>query len=115
MAKRKGAGSLNCLVVFQRRVDIDDGYGGVKGEWVDQFEDHARLAPRMGSESVIASRLQGIQPYTLTVRSHTQTRKVTPAWQAKNARTGETYDIATVVNIDERNAYLEMLVTAKGG
>lgn len=115
MAKRSGAGSLNCLIIFQQRKSIDDGYGGTHEDWVDIFTDNARLKPRTGSETVIASRLQGIQPYSLTVRSHSKTRQVTPAWQAKNARTGEIYDIASVVNIDERGAYLEMLVTAKGG
>lgn len=115
MAKRRGAGSLSERIIFQQRLAVDDGYGGTHEDWQDIFTDNARLMPRMGSETVIASRLQGIQPYTLTVRSHTQTRQVTPAWQAKNARTGETYDIATVVNIDERNAWIEMLVTAKGG
>lgn len=115
MPKRSGAGSLSERVVFQRRVDVDDGFGGTKGDWVDQFTEAARLVPRMGSEAVISARLQGIQPFTLIVRSNALTRSVTPAWRAVNARSGLTYDIKTAVNTDERNAYIEMLVTQDGG
>lgn len=109
-AKRTTAGSLNQRVVFLEPNDSSDGHGGETDGYVERFCVSARLRPRMGSETVIASRLQGIQPYTLTVRSSSDTRQVTPAWRARNTRTGQTYNITTVVNIDERNAFLEMLV-----
>lgn len=109
-AKRKGAGSLSERVAFLEPDNIDDGYGGTTQGYVERFQDAARLQPRMGSETVIASRLQGVQPYTLTVRSSTATRAVTPAWRVRNVRSGREYNIKTVINSDERNAYLEMLV-----
>lgn len=109
------AGSLNHRITFQKREEIDDGYGGVRGDWVDKFDEPARLKPRMGSETVIASRLQGIQPYTLVVYSSVRTRQVTSAWRAKNARTGTVYDITSIINPDENDAFLEMLVIDKGG
>lgn len=108
--KRSGAGSLSEKVTFSKRIEQDDGYGGSYGQWVDQFDEPARLAPRTGSEPVIAARLTGIQPFTLTVRSSTRTREVTPAWSIKNARSGATYNIKAITNPDERNAMLEMLV-----
>lgn len=110
MRKRSGAGGLSERVVFSRREEVDDGFGNVQGAWVDQFTEPARLQPRLGSEPVIAARLTGIQPYTLTVRSSTRTRSVTPAWRAVNARSGATYNIKAITNRDERNADLEMLV-----
>ena len=109
-AKRKGAGALSERVAFLEPDNIDDGYGGTTQGYVERFQDAARLQPRMGSETVIASRLHGVQPYTLTVRSSTATRAVTPAWRVRNVRSGREYNIKTVVNSDERNAYLEMLV-----
>lgn len=118
-AKRSGAGSLNCLVTFQRRVSQDDGYGNpISGPWQDEFTEPARLTPRLGNEEVIASRLQGIQPYTLSVRSSTNTRQITPAWRAYDARAGlaesgepkRTFNIKAIANVDERNAYLDLLV-----
>lgn len=117
MATRKGSGSLSERITFQQLAPTNPNepdYGETHGSYVDVFTVAARLAPRMGSETVIASRLQGIQPYTITVRSSLQTRLVTPAWQAVNARTKAVYDIKSAVNIDERGAYIEMLVTHDG-
>lgn len=119
MAKRAGAGRLNCRLTFQLRQDVDDGFGGTRGEWVDQFTVPGRLEPRYGSnsESLMAARMQSMQPYNLTIRSSEQARKITASWRAYDARAGKTGDkpnrvfgIKTVVNPDERNAYLEMLV-----
>lgn len=108
--KRAGAGSLSERVAFLEPDSVDDGYGGQTQGYVERFQDAARLQPRMGSEPVIASRLAGIQPYTMTVRSSARTRAVSPAWRVRNVRSGVTYNIKAVVNIDERNAMLEMLI-----
>lgn len=111
MRKRSGAGSLSERVTFQKREEVDDGYGNpVSGDWQDVFTEPARMQPRLGSEPVIAARLTGIQPFTLTVRSSTRARAVTPAWQVVNARSGTTYNIKAIANPDERNQWLEMLV-----
>ncbi len=119
MAKRAGAGSLNCRLTFQVRQDVDDGFGGTRGEWIDQFTVSGRLEPRYGSnaESLMAARMQSMQPYNLTIRGSTAARQITASWRAYDARAGKTGDkpnrvfgIKTVVNPDERNAYLEMLV-----
>lgn len=118
MAKRAGAGSLNCRLTFQVRQDVDDGFGGTRGEWVDQFTVPGRLEPRYGShaESIMAARMQSMQPYNLTIRSSEQTRQVTASWRAYDARAGKTggkpnrvLGIKTVVNPDERGQYIEML------
>lgn len=119
--KRKGAGALNQLITFSRRVIVENDYGNERGDWQDEFTVPARLMPKMGSEEVTASRLQGIQPFIMTVRSSTETRQVTPAWRAYDARAGfvdgnpvRSFDIKTAANIDERNAYIEMLVVDSG-
>lgn len=112
MVKRSGAGALTERVHFQRRDEQDDGYGNpVAGDFTTQFTEPARLQPKLGSEPVLAARLTGVQPFSLVVRSSARTRTVTPAWRAVNARSGAVYNIATVANMDERNAWLEMLVT----
>ncbi|UWL62281.1 head-tail adaptor protein [Brucella pseudintermedia] len=119
MAKRAGAGSLNCRLTFQVRPEVDDGFGGTRGAWVDQFTMPGRLEPRYGSnaESIMAARMQSMQPYNLTIRSSEQARMITASWRAYDARAGKNGDkpnrvfgIKTIVNPDERNAYLEMLV-----
>ena len=108
--KRAGAGSLSERIGFEAEVEGDDGYGGVVVGFAEQFVEPARLDPRVGSETVIASRLQGLQPYTMTVRSNERTRTITPAWRARNKRTGVVYAIKAAVNIDERNQWVELLV-----
>lgn len=108
--KRSGAGSLSELVAFEAEVEGDDGFGGVILGWSEVFTEHARLKPMRGNEEIIASRLQGLQPYTMTVRSNDRTRTITPAWRARNKRTGGLYAIKAAVNIDERNQWIELLV-----
>lgn len=110
--KRSGAGALSERVMFMRPDTVSDGYGGQTTGYVDAFTDAARLTPRMGGEAVQAARLAGTQPYSMTVRSHTETRKVTPAWRVRNVRTNATYNIRAVSNPDERNAYQEFLIVA---
>ncbi|WP_142627943.1 head-tail adaptor protein [Rhizobium sp. P007] len=110
MKKRSGAGSLSEIVAFEAEVEGDDGFGGVILGWNEVFTEPARLRPMRGSEEIIASRLQGIQPYTMTVRSNERTRTITPAWRARNKRTGVVYAIKAAVNIDERNQWIELLV-----
>ncbi len=113
------AGQLNQKITFQRREVIEDPFGGTRGEWVDQFTLPGRLEPRYGSnsESLMAARMQSMQPYNLTIRGSTAARQITASWRAYDARAEKTGDkpnrvfgIKTVVNPDERNAYLEMLV-----
>lgn len=108
--KRSGAGSLSELVAFEAEIEGDDGFGGVIVGWSEVFTEPARLKPMRGNEEIIASRLQGLQPYTMTVRSNERTRTVTTAWRARNKRSGASYAIKSVVNIDERNQWIELLV-----
>lgn len=108
--KRAGAGSLSERIGFEAEVEGDDGYGGVAVGFQEQFIEPARLEPRVGSETVIASRLQGIQLFTMTIRSNDRTRTITPAWRARNKRSGVVYAIKAAVNIDERNQWIELLV-----
>ncbi|MBZ9973507.1 head-tail adaptor protein [Mesorhizobium sp. BR1-1-12] len=122
MAKRSGAGALNCRVTFQVRGDLTDPYGNTTpgaGPFADVFTISARLAPmvpRLTVEAVTAARLAALQPYNLTVRSCADTRAVTPAWRVYDARKGMADDvpirfwnIKTVINPDERGRYIEML------
>lgn len=112
MRKRSGSGALDKLVSFQTRALVDDGYGNeISGDWEEQFQEPARLVPKMGSETIIASRMTGVQPYTLTVRGSERTRCITTDWRVVNVRSGAAYNILTNVNVDERGAWQEMLVT----
>jgi SPP1 family predicted phage head-tail adaptor len=113
--KATSSGDLRAKITFQRRIETDDGYGNpISGAWSDEFTVRARLMPKMGTEPVIASRMQGVQPYLMIIRSSTSTRLITPAWRAVNARSGVVYEIRAVANPDERGAWLELLVVDNG-
>lgn len=102
---------------FQRRGQSDDGYGngGNTGPFETVFTDNAELIPRMGSEAIISSRLQGIQPYTIRIYSHEIARSIDATWRAVDARSGAVYSLVSPpVNTDQKNRYIEMLATVGG-
>lgn len=112
MAKKTGAGQLRSRLHFQKRAVGDDGFGNeVVGDFETVFTDAAEIIPRMGAEAVMGARLQGLQPVTIRVRSHTQTRSVDATWRAVG-REGEVYSIVSPpVNMSQKNDYIEMLAT----
>ncbi|MBY3333749.1 head-tail adaptor protein [Rhizobium laguerreae] len=107
------AGNLRSKLHFQKRGQSDDGFGNtVTGEFETVFTDAAEIIPRMGTETVMASRLQGVQPFTIRVRSSTQTRELDATWRAIDARSAAVYSIVSPpTNLDQKNAYIEMLAT----
>ncbi|PDS97522.1 phage head-tail adapter protein [Rhizobium sp. S9] len=107
------AGKLRSRLQFQKRGESDDGFGNaVTGEFETVFIDAAEIIPRMGSETVMASRLQGVQPYTIRVRSSSQTREIDATWRAVDQRSTAVYSIVSPpTNLDQKNAYIEFLAT----
>jgi head-tail adaptor len=105
-----GAGHLRERLAFEERAETDDGYGNTVGAWEERFVVAAQVTPRMGSEPVIAARLQGIQPVTIRVRSSSQTRRIAAGWRARDVRSGVVYAIASPgANVDQRDRYLDFL------
>jgi hypothetical protein len=107
------AGKMRQVVNFQRRAELDDGYGNeVSGPFETVFTDAAEFIPLKGGESVLAARLTGIQPVVVRVRSSIAARAVGPSWQIVDARSGVVYAItAPPMNADQKNAYLDIMVT----
>jgi head-tail adaptor len=103
---------MRTLLDFQNRTVEDDGFGNENaGPYATVFSAAAELIPRLGGESVIASRLTGTQPYTIRIRSWADSRQVTPAWRAIDARNpSRVFNIRTIVDADGKNAWLDMLV-----
>ena len=107
------AGDLSHRFTFASRDLVDDGRGNeVAGAWKDEFTTAAGLLYLRGSETVLASRLSGRQPVVITVRQNQHTRRITGEWRAKNAKTGELYNIRTIVPTDDRAGFE---ITAESG
>lgn len=106
------AGELRERVAFARRVTSSDGAGNERAEFSTQFTAWARIQPLKGGEEVLASRLAGVQPVIIRIRSSEAAREIATTWRATDTRTGREYDITAVANMDERNGYLDLMATA---
>ncbi|MCO5156110.1 MAG: head-tail adaptor protein [Aquamicrobium sp.] len=104
---------------FQESEWVDDGWGGSESAWVTKFEEPAELRPGIGSETVIASRIAGVQPFTMVIRSSTRTRQITPAWRCYDVRAGmgedgktpkRLFNIKAVANPDQWHSMLNLMV-----
>lgn len=85
--------ALRSYIYFQKRGEVDDGYGNMVpgGPFVNQFPLYANFRPLLrgsatGVEDVFADRLQGNQPYILTVRNNPALDEVTVAWRVVDIR-----------------------------
>jgi hypothetical protein len=94
------AGQLEHRFRFERRERLavpGDAHGVTEGGWQVQIAQvPARLVPLRRGEEVLGSRLQGVQPYILTIRSYSATRLIETDWRAVDERTGIAYNIRTV-------------------
>lgn len=109
------AGDLKHRLRFERRAETpDDGYGNREGNWQTQFEVWAGIKPLRGSETVIASRLAGIQPVIITVRMSSQTKQIAAHWRAVG-RDGKVYNIkGEGADTEQRRRYLDVMADTGG-
>lgn len=108
------AGALRERLNFQSRGSQDDGWGGGpvgQGPYATVFTRSAGMRPRTGGEDVTAARLNGQQPYIVTVRNDSQTRTITTGWQLVDARNVDrVFAVASPpADPDGKNQWLEFL------
>lgn len=102
------AGSMRESVTLQQYEEIDDGAGNTYGDYLDVATVPARIRGMKGSEAVLAGRLEGIQPYIITIRNAGDAAGVTTSWRALNARTSEAFNIRSIIRA-ERGDYIDLL------
>lgn len=103
------AGELTHKIAFDKRLETDDGYGNTQTSFVQQFIRSAAVRAKFGGEAVIAARLQGQQPVTITVRQDSQTALIAEDWRARNMASGKEYAIRSIVDPDDSGAFFEIL------
>lgn len=98
---------------FQSREIVEDEYGNeVSGPFATVFTEYAELMPLKGGESVLASRLSGVQPFVIRIPGSASARNVTTAWRAVDARNpSRIFNITSAANLDQKNAYIDMMAT----
>lgn len=104
-----GAGALRFLFAFDKRVGVDDGYGNTTGDFSEVFRSAAGIVGLKGGEAVQASRLEGRQPYLLTIRYSAAAAQITTDWRCRDIRGGKTYAVTTHVP-RPRKDYIDMIV-----
>lgn len=107
-----GAGRLNERIHLERPKAHQNGRGGVEKGWDRVFTTSAGFTRLRGGEQVIGARLAGVQPTVIKVRYSRKSAEITPEWRAIDARTGEVFNIRTVVRARDRS-WIEM--TAESG
>jgi SPP1 family predicted phage head-tail adaptor len=106
-----GAGSLRELLAFDKRIETDDGHGNTTAEFAEVFRAAGAFQALKGTEAVMADRLEGRQPYIVTVRYSASVALVTTDWRIRDVRSGAAYAITTVTPRARRD-YLDMICTA---
>lgn len=92
MATRRGAGDLRHRYAFDKRVNVNDGYGNTKGGWEQQFDVRAGVIHLRGGEDVMAGRLSGRHTQVVFVRASSLTKQVSTDWRVRDVRSGEFID-----------------------
>jgi head-tail adaptor len=87
-----GAGEFRYRIRFDKQVETPDPAGGSTYAWSTlengSFERWAAIKFRTGSETVIAQRLEGQRPVTLSVRRDSETVIIDASWRAVVTRNG---------------------------
>lgn len=90
------SGALRSYIHLQNRGTVDDGFGNMVpgGRFTTQFSVYANFRPLLrgsatGVEDVFASRIEGNQPFIVTVRKSSQFDNVTTAWRMVDARSSK--------------------------
>ncbi len=84
MSNRRAA-----LVEFVEPVLSSDGQGGRVSGWVSRFQRRTHVRYLRGSETVIASRLGGVQPVVLRIRNDVEAQSITTKWRIRFPLRGE--------------------------
>lgn len=107
-----GASDLDFRIRFQGRGEDDNGEP--LAAWEDRFTRWAKITWLRGSESVMASRLEGRQPVVITVRACSQTRLIDGAWRAVNARNDKQKFNITAASPAKERGFIDILAVMGG-
>lgn len=103
------AGSRYFRLAFDAPVATPNGQGGQLMGWTERLQAYGWIRWLRGSETVIAARLAGRQPAVVTIPSSAAARLITTEWRMRDVRSGEEFNIRSIVESDDR-ADIELTV-----
>lgn len=98
------AGRLRKRVTIQRLARTDDGYGGSLEDWQDVATVWAAVEPLRGSERYEAQQVQSVLSHRVMMRYRPGIKP-----QMRLVMKDRTLMIEAVINVEERNRWLELL------
>lgn len=105
-----GAGRLEQRVAFDKREEVEDPYGNMVADWVEQFQDYAAFMFLRGSEQVMAARLESREPMLVRIRMSANARQIGNDWQMRDVRAdNKAYNIRDIT-WDNNRAVVDLLV-----
>lgn len=111
----RAATSKRNFLIFQRPSFESDGYGNTRGDFEDIFTARGAIRFKFGGEHVTASRLAGVQPLTIEIRSTAMSRLVDESWRVHDRTAMKYYNVRSIVNPDGRNRWIEILCDSGRG
>lgn len=98
---------------FESPAPTRNALNEVEDGWQQEFTRWAEVFARMGSETILAARLTGVQPVEITVLRDSDTRRITSAWRAVDEHSGEVFALTSPpADPDGRRAKLKMMGTS---
>lgn len=106
-----GAGDFKERVRIERRALVD---GERTGAWETYGTERAAYTWARGSETVMAQRVQGIQPLIITLRSNASTRAISNTFRVVDARTGAIYGVEAVSPSKDGPQFVDLVCADRG-
>lgn len=99
-------------VTFDKRQDSNPDspadLGNVQSSFVEQFTVWAAVRARLGGETVMAARLTGQQPITITIRQSEDTEQIGLDWRCREGT--KEYAIKSIVDPTDSGEFFDILV-----
>lgn len=115
MAALPSIGLFRDLVRIEARQTVSDGMGGFAGTWRTIAGGlPARIAPVKGGEEIRSLRLSGVSLFDITIRQSGDTAGLAAEHRIVNERSGLSFNVRWVANLDERGIFLTATCEAGG-
>lgn len=107
------AGQLRERFRFEAKTADENG-DRVGPDWEPLFFARAQVQYKPGNEVLLAQRLEGEQPVSIVIASSRASRALTTDCRAVDHRTGQVWNIKSVM-LDERRRWITILAVSRGG
>lgn len=103
-------GSFKHGIIVQTLTETADGFGGFTRSWADTITVAAMIKPLNGFERAQGRQLEAAASHKITIRYRTGL-----STKQRISYGGRYFDIASIINLDEANKYIEIMALESVG